>query len=121
MLVWIFRPSVDMRIHNYGLWWQFYGVAIGLILSMVIFSRMLVGREQGVLQWIGRNSLAIMCIHEPIKRILLKISSIVSNMEISDIRQSIMISIIVTGMVVVTCLPIVLFMRKYTPWCIGMK
>lgn len=100
---------------------MFYAVAIGLIASMAICSRILVGKDHGILQWLGRNSLAVMCIHEPLKRILLKISAVISNIEIGDIRQSVVLSVLVTVLVIATCLPIVMLMRRYTPLFIGMK
>ena len=117
----MFSPHVDMRIHAYGSWWLFYIVALGLIIPVVIFSRWLVGKEYGILQWLGRNRLVVMCIHEPIKRILLKVFAIVANMEISDIRQSAVLSIIITVAVIATCMPVVMMMRRFTPWLIGKK
>lgn len=110
-----------MRVHEYGSWWLFYSVALGLILTVVVFSKMLVGRDVGILQWLGRNSLIIMCVHEPIKRILLKVFAMVTNMEISDIRQSAVLSIIITVLVIATCVPAVMMMRRFTPWLIGKK
>lgn len=117
----MFSPHVDMRIHAYGSWWLFYIVALGLIIPVVIFSRWLVGMEYGILQWLGRNSLVVMCVHEPIKRILLKVFAMVTNMEISDIRQSAVLSIIITVLVIATCVPAVMMMRRFTPWLIGKK
>lgn len=117
----MFSPHVDMRIHAYGSWWLFYLVALGLIIPVVIFSRWLVGKEYGILQWLGRNSLVVMCVHEPIKRILLKVFAMVTNMEISDIRQSAVLSIIITVLVIATCVPAVMMMRRFTPWLIGKK
>ena len=70
----------------------------------------------------GRDiQLDIMCVHEPIKRILIKICAVFTNLEISDIRQSIILSVIITGLIVVLCLPIVFIMRRCTPFFIGIK
>lgn len=121
VIIMLFRPHVDMRVHEYESWWLFYSVSIGLILTVVVFGKMLVGRDIGILQWLGRNSLAIMCIHEPIKRVLLKVSAVVANVEISDLRQSVIMSVLVCFLVIAACVPVIMMMRRFTPWLIGMK
>ena len=64
VLIIVFCPSVDMRTHHYGEWWQFYIVSMGLIVVTISLCYKVESKEFGLTQWLGRNSLTIMCIHE---------------------------------------------------------
>lgn len=118
-LYYIFKPHVDMRTHEIGEWWLFYSVALTLISTLIIFSKYLVGRDYNILQWLGRNSLAIMCMHEPIKRIMLVVLSKCSGLEVSTIRESIIMSIVITVSVVAILIPIIMAINKYIPYVVG--
>ena len=120
-LIMFFNPHVDMRTHSYGSWWLFYAVAILLIFSLCTFSRCLVGRDWGILEWLGRNSLAIMCIHEPIKRILLVGMSKLTGMDSFVLRESITISLGVTFLLILLLVPVIIGIYKYSPWVVGKK
>lgn len=118
-LIMFFNPHVDMRTHSYGSWWLFYAVAILLIFSLCTFSRYIVGRDLGILEWLGRNSLAIMCIHEPIKRILLVGVSKLTGMETFVLRESITISLGITFLLILLLIPVIIGINKYSPWMVG--
>lgn len=119
VIILFFKPHVDMRTHNYGEWWLFYIVAFAMIFTIVVFSKYLVGREYALLSWLGRNSLAIMCIHEPVKRILLVIVSKLGGCEVSVLRESVWISIGITILLVILLTPVILFINKYIPCVMG--
>ena len=120
-LIMFFNPHVDMRTHSYGSWWLFYAVAILLIFSLCTFSRYLVGRDWGILEWLGRNSLAIMCIHEPIKRILLVGVSKLTGIEVVLLRESEFLSLGITFLLILLLIPIVVGINKCIPWTVGKK
>ncbi|MCL1985209.1 MAG: acyltransferase family protein [Betaproteobacteria bacterium] len=63
------------------------------------------------LQALGRMSLVIMCIHEPIKRILLKIAEVISGISITDLRAGVFTYVAMTAITVFVC---VLCIRVYT-------
>lgn len=119
ILILVFSPHVSMKSHGYGEWWLFYLVAFALILSICIFCKFLVGREKGILEWLGKNSLTIMCIHEPIKRILLFLISKVSGLEIITLRTSIVYSLGLIVLLIILLTPIVIAINRYIPWVIG--
>ena len=78
-------------------------------------------KKNRMLSWLGSNSLAIMLIHEPVKRIVIKIYSMVINIPIDILRESILQSLIITSLVIILLIPIVLFINKYTPFLLGKK
>lgn len=108
-----------MRIHQYGEWCIFYSIALTLIFATINFSQYVVGRNFYAAQWLGRNSLAIMCMHEPIKRIMLVVLSKCSGLEVSTIRESIIMSIVITVSVVAILIPIIMAINKYIPYIVG--
>lgn len=119
IMIYIYNPRVDMRIHQYGEWCIFYSIALTLIFATINFSQYVVGRNFYAAQWLGRNSLAIMCMHEPIKRIMLVVLSKCSGLEVSTIRESIIMSIVITVSVVAILIPIIMAINKYIPYIVG--
>ena len=55
------------------------------------------------LQWLGRISLIVMCINEPVKRVVLKLSASVSGVPIADMRAGIGSSICMTALTLGAC------------------
>ena len=119
ILVIVYAPHVRMRSHQYGDWRLFYLLAFLLISTLVIFSRYFINKDFGVLEWLGRNSLAIMCIHEPIKRILLVLLSKLVEMDVNTLRDSTIICIGVTMLLVTMLVPIVFAINKWMPSVLG--
>lgn len=73
----------------------------------------------GQISYLGKNSLIIMCIHEPIKRVLLVVLSKVSSLPIEDLRGNILLSIICVCILLLICVPIVNVINKKIAWMIG--
>lgn len=67
------------------------GSLIIFCISYLINNLSVVG---GQISYLGKNSLIIMCIHEPIKRVLLVVLSKVSSLPIEELRGNILLSII---------------------------
>lgn len=60
-----------------------------------------------------------MCIHEPIKRVLLVVLSKVSTLPIDDLRGNILLSIICVMILLLVCVPVVNAINKKFAWMIG--
>lgn len=71
------------------------------------------------IQYLGENSLIIMCIHEPIKRIVLTLASKISHIPTDTIRDNLMFSIGIMTIIILVCIPFIYIIRNYTPWMIG--
>ena len=73
----------------------------------------------GGISFLGKNSLIIMCIHEPIKRVLLVILSKVTSLPIDNLRGNILLSIICVLVLLLVCVPIINIINKKLAWMIG--
>ena len=73
-------------------------------------------QKNKILSWLGINSLAIMLIHEPIKRIMIKLYAMIINIPIDILRELLLHSIIVTILIVS---PIVFLLNKKYYWLLG--
>lgn len=102
--------------------YSFYGMAIlgSLIVFCISFLidnlNIIAG---GGISFLGKNSLIIMCIHEPIKRVLLVILSKVTSLPIDNLRGNILLSIICVLILLLVCVPIINIINKKLAWMIG--
>lgn len=69
--------------------------------------------------YLGRNSLIIMCVHEPLKRIILMVLSKIVSMPTDIIRNEIGMSIVTTLIVMAVCIPIIEIINRKLSWTIG--
>ena len=60
-----------------------------------------------------------MCVHEPLKRILLMVLSKVVSMPTDIIRNDLGMSILATITVVAVCIPVIEIVNRRFPWAIG--
>lgn len=82
--------------------------------------KLLVGTKiEQPLLFLGKNSLLIMCLHEPIKRIVIKVMAVVAGMETDILRQDLFVSIAVILIVIALLLPCIYAVNKWMPWCVG--
>lgn len=119
MFVWQ-EPHTDMAQNIIPK--EFYPMAIlgslcVVILSLEIDRFAIRGRQY--LAYLGRNSLIIMCVHEPLKRIILMVLSKVISMPTDVIRDEIGKSIVATLIVVAVCIPVIEIINRKISWVIG--
>ena len=69
--------------------------------------------------YLGRNSLIIMCVHEPLKRIIFVVLSKVVSMPIDVIRNEIGMNIVAKFIVVAVCIPKIKIINRKLSWIIG--
>lgn len=116
----LLNPHTDMA-HNI-IPKEFYLMAIlgslcVLILSLEIDKFAIRGGQY--LAYLGRNSLVIMCVHEPLKRIILMVLSKGMSIPTDIIRNEIGMSIVTTLIVVAVCIPIIEIINRKISWAIG--
>ncbi len=75
--------------------------------------------SMGQIAHLGRNSLIIMCVHEPIKRIFLVILSKISTIPVETIRGNLVLSVVASLLLLLICVPIVQVINKRMAWMIG--
>lgn len=120
LLFLLLNPHTDMA-HNM-IPKEFYIMAILGSLCVIVLSleidRFLIRGGQ-YLAYLGQNSLIIMCLHEPLKRILLMVFSKVVSMPTDAIRDELVMSVISTLLVVAICIPIIEIVNRKISWIIG--
>ena len=103
--------------NNKGLLWfltAFVGVFGTLLFSIII-------KENRLLEYLGRNSLIILCIHGPVYRILVKLVSLPIGLNTDTVRKNLFLTAIVIIMTFAVCAFANTIVFRYFPWMLGTK
>lgn len=90
------------------------GVAAMILISQVI-------NENRVMQYIGRISLTVLCIHGPVYRIVVKIVSIPLHMSTDTVRENFLLAMIVVAVTMLICSIAYEIVIRIAPWMVGKK
>ena len=72
-----------------------------------------------LLQFLGRASLTIMCVHEPVKRVLIFVMAKILGMNTDALRANLVYAMLVTVVTVAICVAVHLIMDRFAPVLIG--
>lgn len=113
-------PVYEMRMHKFGdpMLYFFHGmilIAISTIMVNICLSKV----NGGLLIWFGKNSLTILCIHEPVKRICIKIVSVISRIDTVALRHSLFHSTFSFLLTITIVVLIVMLINKHASWMVG--
>lgn len=111
ILLWIYSPGGEVRTMNYPMGYILY-LAVAACCIMAI-SMACPGKHIKALSFLGCNSLAIMLTHEPLKRIIIKMYSVTTSIDIDIARESVFHSIIITCIMILVLYPVIIFLRRY--------
>ena len=111
--------NVNMLNHQYNDMILFLiGTFSGIYLCY--FSAIICEKKfKNIFQFLGKNTIIIMGLHEPIKRIVIKIFSIIIKIETPILRKNILFSLAVTISTIIIIVPIIYFINKFFPFIIG--
>ena len=109
--------KTDLRTHMWT--WGGYFLALLMIIISVLGIYLTRLYKVGALQWIGRNSLIIMCIHGPIYRVVIMILSVLFKMSTSELRHSFVLATVATVITILVASPFVVLINRYIPQLIG--
>ena len=98
-----------------GIMWFITGL-IG-VSSLVLICQ--VTNENRILQYFGRISLIILCIHGPVYRIVVKIVSIPLHMSTDIVRENIFLAMVVVAITMIICSLAYEIVMRVTPWMLG--
>ena len=111
ILLWIYSPGGEVRTMNYPMGYIPY---LAVAACCIIAISMACPRKHiKVLSFLGCNSLAIMLTHEPLKRIIIKVYSVATSIDMDIARESVFHSIIITCIMILVLYPVIIFLRRY--------
>ena len=90
------------------------GVAAVILISQLI-------NENRILQYFGRISLIILCIHGPVYRIVVKIVSILLNLGTDAVREIFLLAMVVVVITMAICSTAYEVVVRLAPWMVGKK
>ena len=115
----LFTVNFFLSLNNLttGIMWfvsAFIGVAAVILISQLI-------NENKILQYFGRISLIILCIHGPVYRIVVKIVSIPLHMGTDTVRENFPLAMIVVAVTMFICSVAYEIVVRIAPWMVGKK
>lgn len=118
MGLWFVNVRNDMMGSSYALGYvSYFAIAVAAFACcFVIASKM---RRSNWLVWLGVNSLAIMCMHEPLKRILIVVASKLAHMPAEMVRESIIFSVVISVVIIALLVPVCMVINKKCKWVLG--
>lgn len=111
--------NFSLSLHNLttGIMW-FVTALIG-VAAMILISQLI--NENKILQYFGRISLIVLCIHGPVYRIVVKIVSIPLHMGTDAVRENFLLAMIVVAVTMSICSVAYETVIKIAPWMVGKK
>lgn len=115
-IIW-FDVKINLFAYQYPTpFYLLYICPLGGILLFTIASKYI--RSQ-IMEYIGKNSLTIMLVHEPIKRIVIKVVSVCTGLDMEQVRSQILYVAIITLFTLCISLLLCLFINRYAPWMVS--
>lgn len=109
----------NLNNNTYSNYILFYFVGVIGILFMIVISN-LIGERKSLL-FLGKNTLILMCIHEPLKRIILIIISKLSGIPVEVLRSNLITILIVTIILIGVMYPAIIIINRYLPFMLGKR
>lgn len=119
-------PVVALLAINFVL--SLYGLTTGIMwfvtaiigtAAIVILSLMI--HHNSVLEYLGRITLVILCVHGPIYRVLVKLVSVPLHMSTDAVRENILLALVVVAITLLICSAIYEIISRFFPFIIGKK
>lgn len=101
--------EVDMNNLTFGNYFLYYISAISGSFVIILLAHKI---KSKIITWIGKNTMIIMCIHGPIKRMLLVITSKILNIGLDVAREDIWIILENTVILIIILIPIIIVTNK---------
>ena len=94
----------------------FVAAMIGTIATLVISISI---NKNCILEYFGKISLVILCIHGPVYRIIVMIVSVILRCDTDAVRENFVLVFIVTALTLGICVIAQQIINRYVPWMIG--
>lgn len=119
-LLWLFDGWTKLEVNLNGAstnnpFWMLCAAMLGFASSLMLC----VAIDCRLLQFLGRASLTIMCVHEPVKRVLIFVMAKILGMNTDALRANLVYAMLVTVVTVAICVAVHLIMDRFAPVLIG--
>ena len=119
-LLWVFDKLTGLSVNLNGAstsnpFWMLCAALLGFISSLMLC----IAIDCRLLQFLGRVSLTIMCVHEPAKRALIFVMAKILGTNTDALRANLVYAMLVTVVTVAICVAVHLIMDRFTPMLIG--
>ena len=108
-----------LSYHNLATGIMWLVTALIGVLALILISQLI--NQNRVLQYLGRISLVILCIHGPVYRIVVKIVSIPLHMGTDAVRENFLLAMIVVAVTMLICSVAYEIVVRIAPWMVGKK
>lgn len=115
------HTAISFVAHIFPPFYLFYAFAIlgfFIIYALSFFTAKIELLKHAMI-WVGKNSLILMCIHEPIKRIVIKLFEFFANQSQYVLRNDFIYSSVIFAFLLLLLVPITIIVDKKLPWVIG--
>ena len=72
-----------------------------------------------MLEYFGRVSLVILCVHGPVYRVIVKIVSILVGMSTDAVRENVFLAMFVVALALAVCSAVYEVVIRIAPWMVG--
>ena len=108
-----------LSYHNLATGIMWFVTALIGVLALILISQLI--NQNRVLQYLGRISLIILCIHGPVYRVVVKIVSIPLHMGTDAVRGNFLLAMIVVAVTMLICSVAYEIVVRIAPWMVGKK
>lgn len=120
IVLWVFDQFTSLSVNLNGafasnvLW-----MVIASLLGFAASTLFCMGSDNRVLRYLGTASLTIMCVHEPIKRVVIQLCSIATGVDGSILRENPFICLAFVAITVAICIIGHAILNRFCPILIG--
>lgn len=119
-LLWLFDGWTKLEVNLNGAstnnpFWMLCAAMLGFASSLMLC----IAIDCRLLQFLGRASLTIMCVHEPVKRVLIFVMAKILGMNTDALRANLVYAMLVTVVTVAICVAVHLIMDRFAPVLTG--
>ena len=80
---------------------------------------MSIALEEGAVRDLGRRSLGVMCAHEPIKRVVIKLAETTTRLTGTFLRDGVLVPLVLAVITITCACTVTVALERFAPWALG--
>lgn len=94
---------------------------VASLVGFIAVAVLCIGIDNSALRYLGSASLTIMCVHEPVKRIIIELIGRMLGLETSNLRSNLLVCLLIVAATVFICLAGHALLERFAPILIGKR